>query len=316
MRLVRRLLFLTQSSLKKRILLFLWGNTGISKNETILPDFETFRPILQRRAAQPEPKSEVLSADSSMKSDPLYYDIPLIDLIEDLPPVLGNLNVTPVFYLDAREVDFQFEDKLSVITEVDCQEEKLLPKVEEPNVFDDSMKFEDASLADLDRIQSDELFVVDGVSTNLCQVAEIGDCEIIECRRRPEIWREIFKCDNDTASPLLAVQTSLTLEEYADIERLQVPSNFPGERQRGRPNGKRLPTAKSSKEVSRTKNMSIVHSDRIDTQSHVDPSESRNAGPAVTSAARENFSSVEMNAASRPRHPLSKIALNRPPCRR
>ncbi|KAJ8685420.1 hypothetical protein QAD02_021213 [Eretmocerus hayati] len=189
-------------------------NTGISKNETILPDFESFRPILQRSAAQPEPKNEVLSADSSMKKDPLYYDIPLMDLVEDLPPVLGKLNVTPVFYLDASKMDLQFEDGLSDITELDCQEEKLLPKVEEPKVFDDSMKFGNASLADLDRIQSDEL-VVDGVSTNPSQVAEICNCEIIECR--PSV-REIFECDNNTASPLLAVQTSLTLEEYADIE--------------------------------------------------------------------------------------------------
>ncbi|KAJ8677923.1 hypothetical protein QAD02_013710 [Eretmocerus hayati] len=144
------------------------------------------------------------------------------------------------------------------------------------------MEFENASLADLDRIQSDELFVVDGVLTNPCQVAEICDCEIIECRPSA---REIFRCDNNTAPPLLAVRTSLTLEEYADIERLQVSSNFPGKRQRGRPKGKRLPRAKSSKEVPRTKKMSIVHSDRIDTQSHVDPSESRRAGPAVTTAA-------------------------------
>ncbi|KAJ8677561.1 hypothetical protein QAD02_013348 [Eretmocerus hayati] len=288
-------------------------NTGISKNESILPDFETFRPILQRRAAQPVPKNEVLSADSFMKSDPLYYDIPLIDLAEDLPPVLGNLNVTPVFYLDAREVDLQFEDGLSVITELDCQEEKLPPKVEEPKVFDDSPKFENASLADLDRIQSDELFVVDGVLTNPCRVAEICDCEIIECR---PLAREIFRCDNNTAPPLLAVQTSLTVEEYADIERLQVPSNFPGKRQRGRPKGKRSPRTKSSKQVPRTKKMSIVHSDRIDTQLHVDPSENRNAGSAVTSAARENFLSVKTNAASRSRRSLSKIALTQPPCRR
>ncbi|KAJ8677137.1 hypothetical protein QAD02_012924 [Eretmocerus hayati] len=291
-------------------------NTGISwniGNESILPDFETFCPILQRRAAQPVPKSEVLSADSFIRSDPLYYDIPPIDLVEDLPPVLGNQNVTPVFYLDATEVDLQFKDGLSVITELDCQEEKLPPKNEEPKVFDDSTKFENASLADLDRIQSDEFFVVDGVLTNPCRVAEICDCEIIECRPPA---REIFRCDNDTAPPLLAVQTYLTVEEYADIERLQVPPIFPGKRQRGRPKGKRLPRTKSSKQVPRTEKTSIVHSDRIATQLHVDPSESRNAGSAVTSAARENFSSIEMNAASWPRRSLSRIALNQPPCRR
>ncbi|KAJ8686649.1 hypothetical protein QAD02_022443 [Eretmocerus hayati] len=236
-----------------------------------------------------------------------------------LPPVSANVNVTPVFYLDASEVDLHFDDGLSVITELDCQEEKLSSKAEELKVFDDSIKFEDASLADLDRIQTDDLFVIDGVLVDSCPADEISECEIVECG---PFERDTPKCNNDVASPLLIVRQSLTVEEYANIERAQDSVSFPVKRQRGRPKGKRLPKTKNSKRAPRTKKMSADCASGIATPlgdaSFVNQDAPPEVGnfPSTRRDALGSDSSVAGHAVSHPRRSLPKLVPNQTPCRR